>query len=96
MSYIRFGSVYNYVEGKSEDYIYPAEYKGKIYIESYGCSNETLVELIARSIDADYTEYKNFLIKKLALELNVKLRKKPLIAKQNMKLYLEEIKKVKE
>ena len=76
MSYIRYGSKYLYVEGESDNYIYPStDTKGKIYIEDYNSiSDNTLVELIIQYLDCDYREFKEYLAKKLADKLSVKLR----------------------
>lgn len=85
MSYIRAVSVYRFVDGTSRDYIFPSykkvKSKTKYYIEDYGkISNETLVELVARYglFQDEEFGFKDYIIKKLAERLNVKLRKKPL------------------
>ena len=86
MSYIRPTHALKYVDGISEDYIYPTKYKRKEYIVDYGSINDTsLVELICSVFNEEKTNdkmLKDYLIKKLAERLVVKLRKKPLTEKQ--------------
>lgn len=76
MSYIRYGSVYKYVDGISKDYIYCYSYKGKDMMEDYGkITNETIIELIAGKLEDDKVLQK-YLLPILAKKLNVRLRKK--------------------
>lgn len=95
MSYIRMNSPYRYVDGFSEDYIFPAETKkGEEFIEDYGnITNKTIVELLIRLGD----EHGNLLLVqmgiRLAENLNIKLRKKPLTNKQLIKEYSKSNKK---
>ena len=99
MAYLRCGSILKYVEGKSEDYVFPtSKKKGKKwvnFIEDYGgITNEGLVEMFCEhievydsllpSFDRTLTEY---LLKRLAEKLKVKLRKKPLTEKQLLKFW---------
>jgi len=99
MSYIRFGSVYKYVEGESKDYIYPSE---NIIVDYGDISNETLIELLFRHADIRdnicpkfndvLTQY---ILTKLAERLKVKLRRVPLSDDKCMKIYIKKLKKVK-
>jgi len=100
MSYLRFGSVYKYVEGYSNDYIFPGGYIDKEtgkevrYIEDYDhISSSSVVELVARNLETDFPEFKEYLIKKLAEKLSVKLRDKPLT---NEEAFDETIKRYKD
>lgn len=92
MSYIRYGSVYWYVDGESGDYIFPSRTeKGEaLYIEDYGhISNETITELIAKYLDADFPEFKTYIIQHLAEKLGVKLRDTPLTSRQAFDLQIK-------
>lgn len=95
MSYIRGSSVYRYVDGISEDYIFPTEYKKKIFIEDYGkISNETIIELLYRYFETeDKFGLKDYLLKKLAKRLRVKLRKNPLTVDQEIDITIKNHKK---
>jgi len=97
MSYIRMGSPYKYLEGfSSNDYVFPTKYKGKEFIEDYGSiSNETIVELLLRFGDQRDDLILTQMGIRLAENLNIKLRKKPLTDKQLSKKYFKEIKKTK-
>ena len=76
MSYIRVGSELRFVEGESEDYVFP-DYGG--FIEDYGkISDKGIIELLFRYWKTDDESFKENLLKKLANRLDVKLRKKPL------------------
>jgi len=81
MSYLRYGWPLKYVEAESEDYVYVTGYK-KEYVEDYGgISDNGLVELCCKAIDEYYKDdptFKEYLMKKLAKRLKVKLRKRPL------------------
>jgi len=78
MSYIRSGHKNQFVNGTSQDYVFPAaDDKGKDYIEDYGkLSNEGLCEILCGIINKYYeTPFeKEYFMKKLATALNVKLR----------------------
>lgn len=104
MSYLRYGSIYKFVDGTSKDYIFcgitpkvkkyrgydehPEDYKN--YIEDYGSiSNESIVELIWRHWETEDKEFKEYMLKNLAKRLNVKLRKKPLTDAQSLKLHIK-------
>jgi hypothetical protein len=77
MSYIRSAMPLKYVEGNSEDYVFP-DYRG--FIEDYGkISDKGLIELLFTYWKTDDKLFKNHLLKRLAERLNVKLREKPLI-----------------
>jgi len=81
MSYLRYGSVFKYVDGISGNYIFHSSSVGKHpeYIEDYGrISNEALVELFAEYFKGNSELFRDYMIKQLAKKLNVKLRKKPL------------------
>ena len=79
MSYMRAGWDLKYVEGISDDYIYPTEYKGKTIIEDYGSiSDNGFIELLCQEWQTDDILFKEHFIKRLADRLGVKLRKKPL------------------
>jgi len=105
MSYLRAGSTLRFVEGESEDYVFPTSYKKgkktKLMIEDYGSiTNEGLVELFYRYIEAFDSlcpEFDNtlteYLLKRLAEKLKVKLRKKPLTNEQVIKLMMKKWKK---
>ena len=105
MSYLRAGSIFKYVEGESKDYVFPESYKkGKktiYHIVDYGSiTNEGLVELFfihVEAFDSLCPEFDNtltdYLLKKLAEKLKVKLRKKPLTNEQVLKLMLKKCKK---
>ena len=94
MSYIRMCSTLKYVDGPSDDYIYPSRHKGKDYIVDYGGISDTgLVELICSIFDGRRTDdkmFKDYLIKRLAERLDVKLRKKPLTEKQLLSRFFKE------
>jgi len=81
MSYLRFGWPLKYVKANSEDYVYVTGYE-KEYVEDYGgISDKGLVELCCKAIDEYYKDdptFKEYLMKKLAKRLKVKLRKRPL------------------
>lgn len=83
MSYIRYGSIYKYVEGESTDYIFSTIGT----IEDYGSiSNETIVELLftfAEKGDDDDLMMSQ-MAKRLAENLNIKLRRKPLTFEQQL------------
>ena len=83
MSYLRWFEPLRYVDADSIDYVYGTyDEKGNVYIQDYGgLSDEGLVELCCRAINEYWKkdpEFKEYLMKKLAKRLKVKLRKKPL------------------
>lgn len=94
MSYIRNLSPHTYVEGISEDYVYPTQNKkGEFWIEDYGgMKNETIVELMIRQAKQDDNDLILLMAQRLARNLNIKLRQKPLTSKQ----WLEESNKIHE
>jgi len=83
-SYIKTGEPYIYVNGESDDYIFLCDGLTKKYIEDYGkISKETLFDLIF-VVNWEVGEgkiLKEYLLKKLAEKLKIKLRKKPLSQK---------------
>lgn len=103
MSYIRASSIFKFVRGESSDYVYPTSYKkGKKeidYIEDYGgISDAGIIEMLFRyqTKEEDFNK-KDVLIvhllKRLAENLNVKLRKKPLTDKQEMREFNKRLNK---
>ena len=100
MSYIRGGYPLVYVEGNSEDYVFPSAvpdgrggYKTS-HIEDYGkITDSGLVELLFGYWKTDDNLFKEHLLKRLAERLGVKLRKKPLTDKEEDKLHKENMKK---
>jgi hypothetical protein len=74
MSYIRMGSRYQYAGGKSKDYVWP---NGEKIIDYGSISDETLVELLHRNWKTEDSDFKDYLIFRLAKRLNVKLRSGP-------------------
>ena len=92
MSYIRNGSIYKYVEGKSIDYVFSTG-KG---IEDYGSiSNETIVELLFTFAEKgdDDDLIMSQMAKRLAENLKIKLRKKPLTFEEQLNSQTEHITK---
>ncbi len=74
MSYLRAGYPLKYVEGDSEDYVFP-DYMG--FIEDYGkISDKGFIELLFRHWKTDDKLFKEHLLKRLAERLNVRLRNK--------------------
>lgn len=103
MSYIRNGYPLTYVDGISEDYIFPsAEPDGKGgyttgYIEDYGSiKDNTIIEVLYRHWKTDDEEFKDYLLKRLAERLNVKLREKPLTFDEFLEMTKEIDKKFQE
>jgi len=94
MSYVRPGVPYVYVDGESEDYIFLCDSLNKNYIEDYGkISKETIIDIIFnewKTTTKNDNILKDYMLKKLAEQLKVKLRKKPL----NAKSWLAKYKKV--
>lgn len=95
MSFLRYGHPLIYVNGKSNDYIFPTMNGKKEVIEDYGdITNEGLVELLCMVIDdyfvgGPYREelMGTYLKQKIAKKLKVELRKKPLTMEQLHKKY---------
>lgn len=90
---MRCGYPLTYVEGKSKDYIYKravSDGKGGIKsdgIEDYGSiSDSGIVEVLFENWQTDDVMFKDYLLRRLADRLGVKLRKKPLTEKQWLKL----------
>ena len=83
MSYIRAGYPLNYVEGYSEDYVFP---NYKRFIEDYGkISDKGFIELLFRHWKTDDKLFKEHLLKRLAERLKVRLRNEPLVPEQENK-----------
>lgn len=83
MSYIRAAWPLKYVEGNSEDYVFPCD----DYIEDYGkISDKGFIELLFRYWKTDDIPFKKHLLKRLAKRLNVKLRDKPLTSDEEDEL----------
>lgn len=77
MSYIRLNSEMRFVKGKSDCYIFPSAETNTI--EDYGkITDKVIVELLFRYWKTDDSEFKEYLLKKLAERLYVELRKNPL------------------
>jgi len=101
MSYLRVGSIFKYVEGESKDYVFPESYKkGKktiYHIVDYGSITNELFFRHIEAFDSLCPEFDNtlteYLLKRLAEKLKVKLRKKPLTEKQILKLMLKKCKR---
>lgn len=95
MSYIRMFSPYKYLYGFSKDYVFTTEYRKKEMIEDYGSiSNKTIIELLLR-----FGDYQEDLIStqmgiRLAENLGIKLRKKPLTIDQEIDESYKIMKKV--
>lgn len=91
MSYIRCGYYLKYVEGKSTDYIFEASDIKGCFIEDYGSiSNETIVELLFRFGENSDDLILSQMAKRLAENLNIKLREKPLIFEERLNLQTNE------
>ena len=92
MSYVRSLSPHTYVNGMSEDYVFSTQdKKGESWIEDYGgMKNETIVELLVRLGDNQGNLILTKMGKRLAENLNIKLRDKPLTSIQ----WLEEANKI--
>lgn len=83
MSYIRCGYPLTYVEGNSEDYVFS---DGKRIVD-YGFLADTgIVEMLFENWETKDVMFKDYLLRRLADRLDVKLRKKPLTDKQWEKL----------
>ncbi len=90
MSYIRVGYPLKYVEGESEDYVFP-DSQGDI--EDYGkISDKGFIELLFKYWETDDKLFKEHLLKKLTERLNVKLREKPLTDDEEMNLIEKSLK----
>jgi len=100
MSYLRASYPLKYVEGISHDYIYrttSGKKRKRQFIQDYGnISNEGLVELVAEFLKEETERnavINNYLIRKLAGKLDVKLRKKPLTRNQLIGLIFPKFKR---
>lgn len=94
MSYLRINSPYVYVEGFSEDYVYETGRKESC-IQDYGSiSNKSIVELLLRFGNENDDLILLQMGKRLAENLNIKLRKKPLTDEQWLKLFNEKQKEL--
>lgn len=95
MSYLRYAWDHKYVEGTSDDYIYD----NGTGITDYGdITNEGLVEIICERIEQSFSKdqkfIKEYLKKKIAERLKVKLRPRPLKDELILERMLERLKKV--
>lgn len=98
MSLIRYGSTYEYVEGESEDYVFHSSMpkESEDFVEDYNqLSNETLVELALRAMNRPIKcdLCREYVMKKLAERLQVKLRKKPLTPQEAFHKTCEKVSK---
>ena len=96
MSYVRPGVPYVYVDGENEDYIFLCDLLNKKYIEDYGkISKESIVDIIFnewKTTTENDKILKKYMLKKLAEQLKVKIRKKPLNAKSWLAKYKKTLK----
>ena len=76
MSYIRASGPMVYVKADSSDYVYS---DGERIVDYGMVSNDALIEMLYHFWKTDDKLFKDYLIRKLASSLNVKLRDKPLI-----------------
>jgi len=85
MSYIRPLSPYTFVEGYNDgDYVYRSDKE----IEDYGeMSNETIIDILLCQAKRDKDLILNHSMIRLAENLKIKLRKKPLSNKEWFKEY---------
>lgn len=93
MSYTRMGSVFRFVYGKSNDYVFPTSDPKHRYVEDWGkIEDRTLVEFVCRAVeDCPDRLFAGYVREKVAERLGVRLRKKPLTEKQALKRYLREV-----
>lgn len=88
MSYIRASWPMKYVKGISKDYVFPDE---SGYIEDYDrITDNGLVELIYIYWRTDDEPFKQYIMKRLADRLGVKLRKIPLDDKKVMDYFMNQ------
>lgn len=93
MSYIRYNSPYQYLYGKSDDYVYESS-KG---IEDFGnINNRTIIEILLRLGENNESIILTHLAKRLAENLKIALREKPLTTEQLIDASFEISKKVEE
>jgi len=91
MSYLRAGHPHRFVVGTSRDYVYHDE---KGYIEDYGrLTDEGMVEILFERWKTDDLLLKEYLLRKLAQKLEVRLRKKPLTYDEVWEIMSERTKK---
>lgn len=74
MSYIRAGSKLQFAKGKSKDYVWS---DGKHVIDYGSINDDALVELLYRYWKIQDTEFKDYLLFRLANRLKVELRPEP-------------------
>ena len=74
MSYIRVVSKYKYVKGDSKDYVWS---DGKHVIDYGSITDKSLVELLYRHWKTKDTEFKDYLLFRLAKRLKVELKSEP-------------------
>ena len=83
MSYLRYNSPYKYLFGKSNDYVFSTYHFSKEVIEDYGkMSNESIIEILLNIGVNSKDILLVHLAKRLAENLEIELRKKPLTTKQ--------------
>jgi len=94
MSYIRPGTVGRIVKGViNKGYVILATEKNKDEIVSYGHNKEALIEMLFIHWKTQDKLFKDWLIRELAKELQVTVRKKPLSADESIKKTIEELDK---
>ena len=97
MSFIRAGWDMRFVEGVSEDYIFPRDdEKGNTVIEDYGSiTKEGLVECVAKQLKnpRDDQLWIEYLMMRLAEQLKVKLRNEPLSTDEIMQRMSKRVEK---
>ncbi len=90
MSYLRAGYPHKYVVGTSKDYVYQDEG----YIEDYDkLSDKSIVELLFNRWETEDVLFKEYLLKKLAKRLGIRLRKNPLSNNEILDIHEKRIKK---
>ncbi len=83
MSYLRNNSPYKYLYGKSDDYVYSTYHFSKEVIEDYGkMSNKSIIEILLNVGMNSKDILLIHLAKRLAENLEIELRKKPLTITQ--------------
>ena len=93
MSYLRASWEHKFVEGDSKDYVYANS--NPEYVEDYGdITNEGFVEIFANRFSSGDKLLDEYMLRKLAKKLKVKLRKKPLTNKQILERQEKKVKKL--
>ena len=97
MSYIRAAWEMRFVEGESKDYVF-LDVDG--WVEDYGSvTAEGLIEMLWMHWGRDDDAFKEYILKKLAEKLNVKLRETPLTFEESFAITakrVEESEEIKE